>query len=141
MKKLIYILSAAIFILGCVAPNIENIVSDGGQGSVVTNNDSEFNLLFIGNSLTYSNNLPELVEAFALTQGKNISVTTIAKGNYALIDHWGEGVIQTRIETGNYDFVIVQQGPSSQPYGRGLLIEYGGLETIKTYLPLYLNHK
>ena len=88
---------------------------------------TNFNLLFIGNSLTYANNLPDLVKSIGQVDGKNILVKSVVKGNYALIDHWGDGIIQNQIESGDYDFVIVQQGPSSQPYGRELLIEYGGI--------------
>ena len=46
--------------------------------------------------------------------------------NYALIDHWNDGNVQQLIRDNGYDFVIVQQGPSSQAYGREVLIEYGG---------------
>ncbi|MTI23271.1 SGNH/GDSL hydrolase family protein [Fulvivirga sp. RKSG066] len=81
-------------------------------------------LLFIGNSLTYTNNLPQLLEAQAKNKGFAFTTQTIAKPNYALIDHWQEGEIQKVISEGKTDFVIVQQGPSSQPYGRKLLIEY-----------------
>jgi len=93
----------------------------------IDDNPAEYSLLFIGNSLTDTNNLPNLVKAYAADQETYISVTSITYGGYALIDHWNDGGIQTSITTQNYDFVIVQQGPSSQPYGRSLLIEYGGL--------------
>jgi len=115
-----------IIILACSATDNDTVEFDGGQEPVVSNNDSEYNLLFIGNSLTSSNNLPELVKTYAKTQGKDISVATILKSNYALIDHWNEGTIQSGVENNDFDFVIIQQGPSSQPYGRALLIEYGG---------------
>ena len=83
------------------------------------------NILFIGNSLTYYNNLPALVEKEAVKNGKAVSCDMVAKPNYALIDHWNDGEIQQKIKSGRYDFVIVQQGPSSQPEGRNMLIEDG----------------
>jgi len=85
----------------------------------------DYTLLFIGNSLTYSNNLPALVENVAKQKNIHIKTKLIAKGNYAIIDHWNDGVIQEEIKKGIYDFVIFQQGPSSQPYGREVLIDYG----------------
>ena len=133
MKKIIFRLSFTIVIMSCSATNNEKVDFELGQETDIidddsenNNDNSEYNLLFIGNSLTSSNNLPDLVKSYAMSQGKQISVKAITRGNTALIDHWNDGGIQSQIETGNYDFVIVQQGPSSQPYGRELLIEYGG---------------
>ena len=82
-------------------------------------------ILFIGNSLTYTNNLPELVENEAKEKGSLFKTKMIAKPNYALIDHWEEGEIKKEIESNNYDYVIFQQGPSSQEEGRNMLINDG----------------
>ena len=49
----------------------------------------------------------------------------IAFANYGLEDHWNDGEIQKLIKSKIYDYVIVQQGPSSQEYGRTSLLEYG----------------
>ena len=134
MRKILYTLSFIVIILACSATDNDTVQFDTEQDPVVGNTNSAYNLLFIGNSLTSSNNLPELIKEYAETQGKDISVASIVKNNYALIDHWKEGVIQASIESKSFDFVIVQQGPSSQPNGRALLIEYGGLisELCKT---------
>jgi len=85
----------------------------------------EIAILFIGNSLTYTNNLPELVKKEAKKNGFNITTNMVAFPNYAIIDHWDDGKIQKLIITKKYDFVIIQQGPSSQQEGRKILIEYG----------------
>lgn len=82
-------------------------------------------ILFIGNSLTYTNNLPKLVKAHAKTKGIKIKTRMVALPNYALEDHWNDGNIQQLIATGKYDYVVVQQGPSSQQEGRDMLIDYG----------------
>lgn len=82
------------------------------------------NLLFVGNSLTYTNNLPELVEDLAKTKGKNVSTKMIALPNYAIIDHLDYGNdAEIEIRSKKYDYVIIQQGPSSQSEGRRLLFE------------------
>jgi hypothetical protein len=83
------------------------------------------NILFIGNSLTYTNNLPDLVERLGEKANVNIKTQMLAKPNYALEDHWNEGKLQRLIKSGNFDFVVVQQGPSSQAEGRALLFDYG----------------
>ena len=85
----------------------------------------DLEVLLIGNSLTYYNNLPLLIEKAASTKGVRLNTTVIALPNYALIDHWNDGVIQKEINSKKFDFVIVQQGPSSQNFGRNILMEYG----------------
>lgn len=91
------------------------------------NNSSEkvVNILFIGNSLTYTNNLPALVKKRAKLQGIKINSKMVAFPDYAITDHWNDGKVQKLIAGKKYDFVIIQQGPSSQNSGRNMLIEYG----------------
>ncbi len=86
---------------------------------------TDFNILFIGNSLTYTNNLPKLVKKRAKLKGIIIKTKMIALPNYAIMDHWDDGKAQQLIKSKQYDFVIIQQGPSSQAEGREMLIEYG----------------
>ncbi|MGB5464420.1 MAG: SGNH/GDSL hydrolase family protein [Aureibaculum sp.] len=83
-----------------------------------------YTILFVGNSLTYINNMPLLVKNKAKLQGIKLNTTILANPNYALIDHWNDGKVQKLISLKKYDFVIVQQGPSSQKEGRQLLLEY-----------------
>ncbi|NNJ89574.1 MAG: SGNH/GDSL hydrolase family protein [Eudoraea sp.] len=95
-----------------------------------TNNDilrPKISVLFIGNSLTASNDLPQLVENTAKQKGVVIKTKMIAFPNYAIMDHWNDGKIQKEIERNHYDFVILQQGPSSQQDGREILIKFGKL--------------
>jgi hypothetical protein len=96
------------------------------QEAIKSNSSKEkINVLFIGNSLTYTNNLPELVKKNAKLKGITINIKMIAFPNYAIADHWNEGQVQKLISSKKYDFVIIQQGPSSQNEGRKMLIEYG----------------
>ena len=82
-------------------------------------------ILFIGNSLTYTNNLPKLVEKQAKFQGIKVKTKMVAYPNFAIEDHWKNGNVQNLITSKKYDYVIIQQGPSSQQNGREMLIEYG----------------
>jgi hypothetical protein len=82
-------------------------------------------LLFVGNSLTYTHDLPRLVETAATVRGMHIETTMLAKPGYAIVDHWADGVVQGLISSGNYDFVIIQQGPSSQQDGYQMLVNAG----------------
>ncbi|MEP3390526.1 MAG: SGNH/GDSL hydrolase family protein [Reichenbachiella sp.] len=105
-----------------VSPIVDPIVPADNDPDL---QNTDYNILFIGNSLTYSNDLPGLVRNLGEKNGLEIGVKSVVKGNYALIDHWNDGVIQQEIATAQYDFVVVQQGPSSQAFGREVLIEYG----------------
>jgi hypothetical protein len=88
-------------------------------------NDPTVRILFVGNSLTYSNNLPQLIEDMGSRGGKNMVSDMLALPNYALEDHWHDKKIQKLICEGDFDFVVVQQGPSSQADGRAMLLDYG----------------
>lgn len=82
-------------------------------------------VLFIGNNLTFANNLSKLVKKETLYLDVTLETTMIAYPNYALINHWNDGEIQKLIAKNNYDVVIVQQGSSSQPEGRRMLLVDG----------------
>lgn len=85
----------------------------------------KINVLFLGNSLTYYNNLPELVKLIAACDSVELTYRSISLPNYALVDHWEEGNAQKEIKSGKFTFVVVQQGPSSQTEGRTYLLDYG----------------
>jgi hypothetical protein len=87
--------------------------------------DADYNLLFVGNSLTYTNDLPALLKEEAKKKDLVLNTFMLAKPNYAIIDHWVEGELQTLIKTTDFDFVIIQQGPSSQSEGHQMLINDG----------------
>ncbi len=82
-------------------------------------------ILFVGNSLTYTNNLPSLVEQEAKSRGMKVKTLMLAYPNYAIIDHWNDGEVQKYIKSEKFDYVVIQQGPSSQSEGRRMLIEDG----------------
>lgn len=95
------------------------------QQKINTNTKTVFNILFVGNSLTYTNELPQLVSKNAKQKGIELNSKMIAFPNYAIEDHWNDGQVQQLISSKKYDFVIIQQGPSSQSDGRKMLIDSG----------------
>jgi hypothetical protein len=96
-----------------------------GTTSDPSASEKDTTLLFVGNSLTYANDLPKLVASIAKIKGKKIKVEMLALPNYALLDHLVDGNLQEMIASGKYKYVIVQQGPSSQAEGREMLLEAG----------------
>jgi len=69
-------------------------------------------VLFVGNSLTAANGLPDIVESLSKARG-NVAVdaTVITAGNFSLEDHWNQGNARTAVANGKFSFVVFQQGP------------------------------
>lgn len=96
-----------------------------GQSATANCTHKSYHILFIGNSLTMTNDLPTLVEAYAQDKGIDLKSTMLAKANYAIVDHWADADVQREIESNSYDFVVLQQGPSSQSDGYEMLVNDG----------------
>jgi len=80
-------------------------------------------VLFIGNSLTEANDLPEMVRALALAGGQREPVIgEVVRGGYSLGDHLVDGAAAQAIADGEWDVVVLQQGPSGLPESRDTLI-------------------
>jgi len=80
-------------------------------------------ILFIGNSLTYVNDLPGVVEDFGAAASLPIATGMVARPNYALIDHLTLGnEARTAISAGDWDVVVLQQGPTSEALYRDSLV-------------------
>lgn len=109
------LLVALAFLTGCAAP---------ASGAQQQDSPSALRVLFIGNSLTGTNDLPGMVKALIDSAAAGpVSVATIAYPNYGLEDHWSTGLARQAIREGGWDFVVLQQGPSATE-GRPSLLEY-----------------
>jgi hypothetical protein len=87
--------------------------------------NAELRVLFIGNSLTYSNDLPAIVQAMAEAgKQKRLVYKSLSYPDVSLEDQWNRGEAQKEIAKGRWDIVILQQGPSGLEESRRLLIEY-----------------
>jgi hypothetical protein len=81
-------------------------------------------VLFIGNSLTTSNDLPGLVASLARAARRPIECTSIAFPDHGLQEHWNRGEARQVIARGGWSHVVLQQGPSALPESRRLLRQY-----------------
>jgi hypothetical protein len=80
-------------------------------------------VLFVGNSLTYTNDLPAMVEQLAEAAGDSIRVGMAAGPNMAVIDHTiGATEAIAQIRQGDWSFVVLQQGPTPAGICRDTLI-------------------
>lgn len=81
-------------------------------------------ILFVGNSLTYFNDLPSIVEALAEANDQRLAYKMIAFADFSLEDHWNKGDAGKAIKNGKWNYVVLQQGPSASKEGRAVLREY-----------------
>ena len=76
---------------------------------------SPLRVLFVGNSLTATNNLPARVAALASASGQALEYREITFGGFNLEDHWHQGDVRAALATRRWEVVIMQQGPSALP--------------------------
>jgi len=82
-----------------------------------------YRVLFIGNSLTAGNDLPGTVAALGAAVDDTIVVESVTRPNFAVIDHVnGLSDAVDVIRGSRWDYVVLQQGPTSQQIGRDTLI-------------------
>ena len=74
-------------------------------------------VLFVGNSYTYVNDLPFVVAVVAAARGIEVDYGMLAEPNFALEDHMRTGAYDRKLAEG-WDYVVLQQGPSSLPQNR-----------------------
>ncbi len=69
---------------------------------------TEIKVLFIGNSYTSVNDLPNLLKDLACSGGYNLSVTSSTPGGYRFLNHAGDANTLTAIDSQQWDYVILQ---------------------------------
>ncbi|NOT07347.1 MAG: hypothetical protein HOP28_03990 [Gemmatimonadales bacterium] len=80
-------------------------------------------VLFVGNSLTYENDLPATLQAIAASAGETVRVASATGSGLALIDHLnGASNAVAAIQSRHWDFVILQQGPTPSGLCRDTLV-------------------
>lgn len=77
-------------------------------------------VLFVGNSLTYTHDLPTVVREIAVEMGEAEppEVHMVALPNFGLEQHWANPDSRVRIEQAGWWRVVLQQGPSALPSSR-----------------------
>ena len=101
MKKIILLLFAFHFSQSSVAQTGKNI-----------------SVLFIGNSYTYTNNLPQMLQQIGYTMGDSIFVDSYTPGGYSLLQHSQDTNAINKINQQPWDYVVLQdqsQRPSFEP--------------------------
>lgn len=70
-------------------------------------------VLFLGNSYTYANDLPGLIEELAISAGDTLYTDSNTPGGYTLgyspIQHLTNSISLGKIRSGNWDYVVLQE--------------------------------
>ena len=66
-------------------------------------------ILFIGNSYTFQNGLPNMVAALFRSEGCNVEVEILAPGGWTLADHAASNESLNLIASGSWDYVVLQE--------------------------------
>ncbi len=94
-------------------------------------------VLFLGNSYTAANSLPQLVHDVALSVGDTLIFDSNTPGGYQLISHAADVTSQNKIMTGAWDYVVLQ-GQSQEPVTQFGTFSSGGTQLnnlINQYTP------
>ena len=112
---------ALVGVIGCLG-------ADSPSGPTLPSREGR-PILFVGNSLTYYNDLPLIVEALAdsvpgLAADQRLSTAMTAYPDFALYDHWADGNAVRAIDGSKWNVVILQQGSSALEDSRVLLRDW-----------------
>ena len=87
--------------------------------------------LFIGNSFTARNDLPEVIERLAAAGGARFVSQLISAGGASLNRHWNAGKAVQAIKSGDFDYVVLQE-QSTRPIKNPRLMH----ESLRLYDPV-----
>lgn len=73
------------------------------------NKEFDHRILFIGNSFTARNGLPDLIAQLAAAHGKKIEHRLISAGGASLRRHWNAGEALNAIQNGHFEYVVLQE--------------------------------
>lgn len=97
-------------------------------------------ILFIGNSMTYFNDMPMLFESMANEKGKNVAVQMYAPGGTGFVNHVNDSNVYSLFQNNIWDTVVLQPGtgesagaswPVNTTIQRGKQLQ----DSIKKYSP------
>lgn len=101
LQRLVMLLSCAVLF---AAP-----LRSHAQAAPATPAAREFRVLMVGNSLTYTNNLPALLRAVGASQGTTIVTETYAAPGGSLSERWHDGHAADALRARKFDVVVLQE--------------------------------
>lgn len=80
-------------------------------------------ILWIGNSFTFYNDLPQMVEDTGKLNGIPVSTSRILKGGESLAGHLTNPELHKEIQKGGWDYVVLQEFSSTPAYSTKFVAE------------------
>jgi PKD repeat protein len=77
--------------------------------SILCGQNSTKRTLFLGNSYTASNNLPQMIDNVANSTGDDLIYDSYTPGGYTFMGHSTNATSLNKIAQGNWDFVVLQE--------------------------------
>lgn len=90
------------------------------------------NVLFLGNSYTGTNGLPQMTKDAALSAGDTLTFDSRTPGGYRLEDHYSDPLSLSKIATGGWDYMVLQ-GQSREPILGTSKFKQGGRQLKAEY--------
>lgn len=95
-------------------------------------------VLFLGNSYTYTNNLPQMIANMASSVGDTLIFDQNTPGGYYLYEHWNDSNSTNKIKIGNWDDVVLQDQSLAPALPNDLF--FGNLMPYTYKLDSLINH-
>lgn len=111
--KIIHSLLALAFLITLTATATEPHNSRATDSDALSQQIDSINILWIGNSYTYFNDLPQIFKEIAATQGVDVSNTRVLKGGEKLSGHLQNPILHEEMAKGDWDYVIIQEFSST----------------------------
>jgi hypothetical protein len=114
MKRFLTLFVIFFLLSGCTSP-AGSTEARGASNTVVIPQASEtpapsvIRVLFLGNSYTYGNDLPDRFAELAKSGGHKVEVGMVAEGGWRLADHVQSTETLDRLKSKNWTFVILQE--------------------------------
>ena len=82
-------------------------------------NAQKTQILWLGNSFTYTNNLPAMFQSLALSGGDTVTFDSYAPGGYTLMQHAQDTNDLHKINSAKWDYVIIQAQSQEPSFPNG----------------------
>ncbi len=83
--------------------------------SLITQAQDVTKVLFVGNSLTYFNSMPQTFESIANSLGNSTEVTVYAPGGTGFVHHLADQNVFNYFQQGDWDYIVLQPGSNESP--------------------------
>ena len=80
-------------------------------------------VLYLGNSYTYVNDLPDILERLSQSQSKEIQSTEFLSGGARFQTHWNNSSVINTIKQGGFDFMVIQGQSQEVAFPQGQFMD------------------